>query len=113
MRPSTSGRTTFIARSDGDSPRSAASQSRRRLVDRATWNTGQDQPSNGPAFPPENPVAFTTSTGPPGRASASQSPRPGALSDGAKTPIAAMPRARNARISASMGATSAAASQLR
>src|SRR3990167_7637580 len=67
MRPSTSGRTTCMARSAGGRPRGDAAQSRLRAVERATWNTGQPAASSGEADPSlplaENAVALMMAAG--------------------------------------------------
>src|SRR6185295_4912959 len=89
-RPSTSGNTTCMARSDGDRPRSEPAQSLRLAVDNATCNTGQDATSNGvvPSSPvAEKAVALTiAAAGRSARCAFSQSPTPGAFSDGTNAP---------------------------
>ena len=89
-RPSTSGNTTCIAKSEGDRPRSEPAQSLRLAVDSATWKTGQNAASNGvvpSSLIAEKAVALTiAAAGLTARCAFSQSATPAAFSEGTNAP---------------------------
>ncbi|MET3826250.1 hypothetical protein ABIC16_001943 [Sphingomonas sp. PvP055] len=110
IRPSTSGRTTCIARSAGLSPRAAAAHAARSDVASATWNTGTPAPLSGvtpAASLAEKAVALTIAAGASAATQRAIHPRAApSLSDGTNSPITAYPRASKPACRAAIGATS-------
>lgn len=112
IRPSTSGKTTFMARSAAESPRVPLSQAVRKVAAVTTWTTGQSAAAKGAAPSPApalNAVALRITSGlSRATASASAPAAAGSFSEVTEIGTATRPRAPSAAVSASIGAVSAA-----
>ncbi|KAG1647803.1 Aerobic cobaltochelatase subunit CobN [Nymphon striatum] len=108
MRPSTSGRTTCMARSVGDRPRSEEAHSFWG-GERATWKTGHRASRGDVRLRRARKCSGVDDCGwwVIVRAVARKARPSGFLRDGTKRPVAVKPRARSSRIRASTGAVSA------